>query len=227
MPMILPATLAYLSSLSQHNDKEWFNAHKDDYLRARANMADFARELLSLMQAHDKVQPERPGDNLYRIYNDVRFHKDKPPFNARFAGGFHRLKPYLRGGYYFQVVPGNSYVSCGFFGPHADDLKRIRQDIDLNHADWREVMSEPQLWATFGRMEGEQLKTAPSGYAKDHPAVDLLRYKQFIYRHRFTDAQVLQADAAARFDRAFQAIRPFFDYMSDVLTTNANGESLI
>lgn len=225
--MVQPSTLDFLRSLEQHNDKEWFNAHKDDYQRARANMADFARALLHRMQEHDKVQPERPGDNLYRIYNDLRFHKDKPPFNARFAGGFHRIKPHLRGGYYFQVVPGNSYVSCGFFGPNADDMKRIRQDIDLNHEEWREVLSEPKLWATFGHMVGDQLKTAPSGFAKDHPAVDLLRFKQYIFRHHFTDAQVMQPDAVERFDRAFQAIRPFFDYMSEVLTTNANGESLL
>jgi uncharacterized protein (DUF2461 family) len=87
--------------------------------------------------------------------------------------------------------------------------------------------SKPKLWATFGRLEGDQLKTAPTGYAKDHPAVDLLRYKQFIFRHRFADAQVMQADVVERFDRGFQAIRPFFDYMSEVLTTNANGESLV
>ena len=225
--MIQPSTLDFLRSLAQYNSKEWFNAHKDDYLRARANVADFARELLHRMKEHDHIQTERSGDNLYRIYNDLRFHKDKPPFNARFAGGFHRVKPQLRGGYYFQIEPGNSYVSCGFFGPNAEDLKRIRQDIDLNHEAWREVLSEPKLWATYGHMVGEQLKTAPSGYAKDHPAVDLLRYKQFIFRHRFTDAQVMQQDAVERFDRAFQAIRPFFDYMSEVLTTNANGESLI
>lgn len=227
MSMILPSTLDFLQSLEHNNDKDWFNDHKDDYLRARANMADFARQLLYRMKVHDQVEPERPGDNLYRIYNDVRFHKHKPPFNPRFAGGFHRKKPQLRGGYYFQIVPGNSYVSCGFFGPNASDLQRIRQDIADNHDEWRALLSQPALWATFGKMDGEQLKTAPTGYPKNHPAVDLLRYKQFIFRHRFSDAEVLQADAVERFDHAFQAIRPFFDYMSMVLTTNANGESLI
>lgn len=225
--MILPATLDFLRALEQNNAKEWFNAHKDDYQAARANMSDFARQLHTRMKAHDNIQTERGGDHLYRIYNDLRFHPNKPPFNCRFAGGFNRVKPHLRGGYYFQLVPGNSYLSCGFFGPNADDLRRIRQDIDHHHEDWREVLSTPKLWATFGRMEGEQLKTAPTGYAKDHPAVDLLRYKQFIFRRRFTDAEVLRDDVVERFDRGFQAVRPFFDYMSEVLTTNANGESLI
>ncbi len=224
---ILPSTLCFLQDLAQNNAKDWFQAHKPAYEQAHANVAAFAREFLKRMQNHDRIVTERSGHNLYRIYNDLRFHKNKPPFNPRFAGGFHRLKPQLRGGYYFHIEPGRSYVSCGFFGPNADDMKRIRTDIEHNYEDWAAIMALPGIQTTFGRMQGEQLKTAPAGYPKDHPGVEYLRYKQFIFRHYFTDAEVLAPDFVVHANAAFMAIRPFFDYMSEVLTTDGNGVSLI
>jgi uncharacterized protein (TIGR02453 family) len=223
---ISPATVDFLRELDAHNAKDWFLAHKTEYQKAHDNMAAFAGELLKAMQDHDSIVSERPGNALYRIYNDVRFHKNKPPYNPRFAGGFNRVKPLLRGGYYFQVKPGNSYCSCGFFGPNADDLKRIRQDIAENYEDWWALMEIPSLKDTFGMMQGDQLKTAPSGYAKDHPAVVLLRYKQFIFRHHFTDAEVVAPDFVQQVDWCYRNIRPFFDYMSELLTTDGNGVSL-
>lgn len=225
-PHITPATLRFLADLAANNDKAWFQAHKDAYTAAQAEVAAFALALRDRMLLHDRITPERPGNALYRIYNDLRFHKHKPPFNPRFAGGFHRVKPLLRGGYYFQVQPGNSYVSCGFFGPNAADLQRIRQDIDHNHADWTAILDAPAFKAKFGAMEGDQLKSAPTGYAKDHPAIHLLRHKQFIFRHRFTDAEVCEPGFLEACDASFRAVRPYFDYMSELLTTDANGEPL-
>jgi uncharacterized protein (TIGR02453 family) len=223
---ISPVTLAFLGDLARNNNKDWFQANKAVYQSAHQNMADFVQALQRLMLDHDRIVSERPGAALYRIYNDLRFHKHKPPFNPRFAGGFNRVKPHLRGGYYFQVQPGNSYVSCGFFGPNVEDLKRIREDIAAHGDDWRELLATPALRATFGDLEGEQLKTAPQGYPKDHPAVALLRYKQFIFRHRFTDAEVLAPDFVLRANACFRDVRPFFDYMSELLTTDGNGVSL-
>ena len=223
---IAPSTLDFLKDLDAHNTKDWFLAHKLDYQKAHDNMAAFANDLLKAMQDHDGIVSERPGNALYRIYNDLRFHKNKPPYNPRFAGGFHRVKPLLRGGYYFQIQPGNSYCSCGFFGPNADDLKRIRQDMADNYEDWFALLATPALKETFGAMQGDQLKTASAGYPKDHPAVTLLRYKQLIFRHRFTDAAVTAPDFVQQVDRCYRNIRPFFDYMSELLTTDGNGESL-
>jgi uncharacterized protein (DUF2461 family) len=68
------------------------------------------------------------------------------------------------------------------------------------------------------------LKTAPKGFPNDHEAIDLLRYKQYLLVRHFTDEEVLSASFLQEADKTFKAMRPFFDYMSEVLTTNANGE---
>ena len=56
------------------------------------------------------------------------------------------------------------------------------------------------------------------------PAIHLIRHKQFLFSHEFTDKEVLDDQFVVKMDSIFQAIRPFFDYMSTVLTTNMDGE---
>ena len=69
-------------------------------------------------------------------------------------------------------------------------------------------------------MEGSRLKTAPKGFERDHPEIDLLRYKQFILRHDFTAKEVLSKDFPEKMAVSFNEMRPFLDYMSDILTTD-------
>jgi uncharacterized protein (DUF2461 family) len=75
-------------------------------------------------------------------------------------------------------------------------------------------------------MTGEQVKTVPRGFDKEHPAIDLLRYKNYWFEVSFTDAEVTSPDFLKVVNQKFKSIRPFFDYMSSVLTTNENGEPL-
>ncbi|MBP6460581.1 MAG: DUF2461 family protein, partial [Crocinitomicaceae bacterium] len=79
----------------------------------------------------------------------------------------------------------------------------------------------------FGTLEGEQLKTAPKGYDKNHPAIDLLNYKQFLISKKFEDALVTSEAYLDEVFTLFQAMRPFFDYMSEILTTDLNGELIV
>jgi uncharacterized protein (DUF2461 family) len=69
--------------------------------------------------------------------------------------------------------------------------------------------------------------TAPRGYTTDHEAIALLRHKQFIVRHHFTDDEVISPDFLKQVNTMYKNVRPYFDYMSSVLTTDANGELLV
>jgi uncharacterized protein (TIGR02453 family) len=183
--------------------------------------------LILLMSKHDRIETISGKKALYRIYNDVRFSKDKSPYNPRFAGYMRRTKPLLRGGYYIWIRPGASRVACGFSYPNADDLKRIRQDIADDFTNWNKLLKAAAIKKNFGAMKGGKLKTAPRGFEKDHPAIDLLRFKQYWFEHTFTDKEVLAPDFANNVSKVFKSIRPLFDYMSDVLTTDLNGESVV
>jgi uncharacterized protein (TIGR02453 family) len=190
-------------------------------------MIDFVEALKTEMSRHDHIASISSKKSLYRIYNDVRFSKDKSPYKPRFAGYIRRVKPLLRGGYYFWIKPGGSHIACGFSYPNAEDLKRARMDILHNHKEWRKLLKLKSIQSTFGNMHGELVKTSPNGFPKDHTAIDLLRYKQYWFELSFTDKEVLSRDFLGNVNKAFKNIRPFFDHMSEVLTTDLNGESIL
>ncbi|MGZ3862980.1 MAG: DUF2461 domain-containing protein [Bacteroidia bacterium] len=220
-------TIDFLKTLSRNNDREWFAKHKHKYEAARENMVAFADALLTEMNKHDNIETESGKKSLYRIYRDVRFSKDKTPYCEYWGGGYRRATKKLRGGYYFHIEKGNSSVIGGFWGPNPDDLARIRQDIDLNSDEWRRILNERSFRKFFGNMRGEQVKSSPRGFDKSHEAIDLLRYKQFLIKHSFTDKEVLSKDFVKKVNDAFKKMRPFFDHMSEILTTDSNGEYIV
>lgn len=227
MAKITKENLDFIIKLSANNDRDWFNEHKADYVAQHENIISFADELLAKMNEHDNIETVSGKKSLYRIYRDVRFSKDKSPYKTHWSGGFKRATKQLRGGYYFHIQPGNnSFIGGGFWGPNKEDLLRIREDIATDGDEMRSIITSKDFVDTFGTLDGEQLKTAPKGFDKEHPDVDLLRYKQFIFGKNFTDKEVLAPDFVDVANETFQKMRPFFDYMSEVLTTDSNGSPL-
>lgn len=217
----------FLKDLSVNNNRDWFGQHKERYTDAHSNIIAFADALIAELNKHDHIETPSGKKSLFRIYKDVRFSKEKVPYNTHWSGSFKRATKKLRGGYYFRISPGNSFLGGGFWGPVPDDLKRIREDIDQNYPYWRALLNDKTFVTTFGKLGGEQLGSMPRGYAKDHPAIDLLRYKQFIIRHQFTDEEVLGPDFLYQVNDIYIKMRPFLNYMSEVLTTDGNGLSLV
>ncbi|HMQ74775.1 MAG TPA: DUF2461 domain-containing protein [Flavobacteriales bacterium] len=222
--LIDKTTLGFLKDLEANNEKAWFDAKKGRYQAAQANMVAFADALLERMRAHDRLSTVSGAKSLMRIYTDQRFHKDRPPYAPRFGGRLVRVKPALRGGYFFRIQPGGrSHVTCGFMGPEPDDLRLIRQDIAYDHDTWRRILRAKPLRALLGDLFGEELATVPRGHPKDHPAADLLRKKQFLLRRTFPDTEVMAPDFLDEVVKTYRAVRPWFDHMTAVLTSDANG----
>ncbi len=214
----------FLKDLQQHNDRDWFKDNKPRYDEALADAKLFYQSILENLKQHDNIEKIK----MFRIYRDVRFSKDKTPYNPHFAASFSRLGKELRGGYYLRVRPGESFLAGGFWEPNKEDLLRIRKEIEFNDLPIREIIAETKFKNIFGgKLEGSELKTAPKGFDKEHPAIDLIRKKGYIAVRNFTDKEVLSDDFLDQIDNSFRTLRPFFDYMSEVLTTNLNGESIL
>ncbi|MEO7990911.1 MAG: DUF2461 domain-containing protein [Chryseolinea sp.] len=225
--IIEKSTLDFLQKLSKNNNRDWFQVHKAQYLQVQLNVEHFLDALIAKMNVHDQLETASGKKGLYRIYNDVRFSKDKAPYNPRFAGYLRRVKPMLRGGYYIWIKPGGSRIACGFSYPNPDDLKRIRLDITRNYKEWNKMLNSKSIQSNFGAMKGEKVKTVPRGFSIDDPALDLLKFKQYWFERSFTDKEVLSPDFLSNVNIALKGIRPFFDYMTEVLTTDLNGESIL
>ncbi|MGZ3901746.1 MAG: DUF2461 domain-containing protein, partial [Bacteroidia bacterium] len=132
-----------------------------------------------------------------------------------------------RGTYYFHIEPGNTFVAGGFWGPNPEDLKRIRDEFSYDPGPFRKILKSKTFTKTFGKLQGERIKTTPKGFDANDAAIDLLRFKQFQLIKKFTDKEALDKNFMKEVNTAFKNMRPFLDYMSDVLTTDVNGIPVI
>ena len=222
-PRVHQSTFDFLNKLKKNNNREWFNTHKTEFQKEQQLIEVFADALLMKLSVHDVIETLSGKKSLYRIYRDTRFSNDKTPYKTKWSGSFRRATKYRRGGYHFNIEQGNSFIAGGFWGPVPQDLKRIRDDISFDAATLRTIVKSKSFVSMFGTLQGEQLTTAPKGFNTDHEAIDLLRYKQFLLIRPISDKEVLSKNFLKEADLTFQAMRPFFDYMSEVLTTDNNG----
>lgn len=224
MKSIPAEAFTFIRELRENNNREWFNQQKARFKVLETEMKSFYDEIARLMNRHDDLESHR----AYRIYRDIHFSKDKTPFKRYFAGEFVRRKPALRGGYYMHIEPdGHSFIETGFWGPNKNDLSRVRREWEMDATELYEILKDRHFKKYWGKMIGDKLKSAPTGFDRNHPDIDLINHKQWVFRHDFSDKEVLSGSFALKADECFQAIRPFLDYMSSVLTTNQNGESLL
>ena len=117
-------------------------------------------------------------------------------------------------------------IGGGFWSPNKEDLLSIRKAIEMED-ELKTILNNKELKALVGSMDGEQLKTVPQGFDINHPRIELLRYKQFLLRRPLTDEEVFSTEFKDLVVKTYQTMQPFFEYMTDVLTTDENGESLI
>ena len=222
--MISDSVFGFLKTLKKNNNRDWFNIHKSEFKNIELGVKQFYAKLYEQLNNVDSIDSFK----VFRIYRDVRFSKNKLPYKTHFSGSFHRTKPELRGGYYVHISPNNeSFIATGFWEPNKEDLFRIRKEFEMDSKEIRELMERDEFKSVWGELEGGALKTAPRGFDKLDPNIDLIRKKQFFFTKKFTDKEVLSKSFEKEIIDNFKVIRPYFDYMSSVLTTNLNGESIL
>lgn len=222
-PIVSSSNLDFLKLLKKNNNREWFNANKDTFIEHQNEIALFANALLLELNLHDVIETASGKKSLHRIYRDSRFSLDKTPYKTNWSGNFTRASKSRRGGYIFHIEPGNTYFGGGFQAPNPQDLKLVREDINFDDLPLRNILEDQKFMASFGTLIGDQVKTAPKGFDINHKAIDLLRYKQFKILKKFTDEEVLNPNFLKMANQVFRDMRPFLDYMTEVLTSDHNG----
>lgn len=216
--------LDFLKLLKENNDRDWFNDHKTEFKNLETKAKKNFNIVFDALKVHDDVDRVK----MFRIYRDVRFSKNKAPYKTHFSGSFSRRKPELRGGYYLHIQPNNeSFIAVGFWDPSKEDLLRIRKEFEMEDNEIRNIIKEKKFKSIWGGFTGDELKTAPRGFDKEHKAIDLIRKKQFVFTKKYTDNEVISPGFLKDVNVSFEVVKPYFNYMSSVLTTNINGEPLI
>lgn len=222
--MISKNVFNFLEALKSHNNREWFKSNISTFRTVESEVKNFHSHLYDELNQSDSID----NFKVFRIYRDIRFSKNKTPYKTYFSGSFHRTKPELRGGYYLHLAPNNeSFIATGFWNPDKEDLMRLRKEFEIDADEFRAIIAEPRFKANWGPLMGNELKSSPRGFAKQHPNIDLIRKKQFIFKKSYTDKEVLSDQFLQEVIYSFMVIRPYFDYMSSILTTNLNGEPIL
>lgn len=213
--MIPAIVFEFLTDLAAHNDKEWFQQNKSYFQKARKAFESCLSEMIERVKLVDpSVGNPSASECLFRIYRDVRFSHDKRPYKQNFGGyvAFGGRKSELPG-YYLQVEPGNSFFGGGLYCPQPPVLKKVRDEVSVYPEELRAILESADFTSTFGSLWDDQLKTAPKGFARDHKAIDLIRYKSYTALVSFSDAQCTEVSFNARVEEAIRRLYPLNQFL--------------
>lgn len=220
MKNISKASLKFLKDLKTNNNRDWFTANKSRYETAKEEFEEFVESLLlEIAKFDNSIGHHTAKDCIFRIYRDVRFSADKSPYKTHFGAhvtsAAKKSEIHSRAGYYIHIGPRESMLAGGAYLPTGDWLKAIRNEIAHNADGLRKILNSKGFKEYFGEMEGEQLKTAPRDFPKDHPEIELLKYKSFLATHRCKDSVVTSADFLKHAAKTFRALYPFDQFLNE------------
>ncbi len=217
MPQINKSTLQFLSALKLNNDRVWFASNRKTYDEARQNFEIFIQAIIDEIVKFDPIYKGLEAKScVFRINRDTRFAHDKSVYKTNF-GAFMVRGGKKNGdrfpGYYFHIEPGSSFVAGGAYVPPAPWLNAIRQKIDENAGELIRIVNNKEFKKYFGELDGEKLKTAPKGYPRDHPHIELLKMKSFLAYRSITDRELTSAGCFDLVVSAFRAMKPLHDFL--------------
>jgi uncharacterized protein (TIGR02453 family) len=225
-----PQALAFLRGLKKNNRREWFEAHRDDFVREISDPMKALIEELDVRFAG--LAPEFVGDprrSMFRIYRDVRFSKDKSPYKTHAALWIYHRAP-GRGvgkeidggaGFYVHLEPDASLVAAGLWMPPRPSLAKVREHFSHDLAGWKRAVTAPDVLKRLGGLndddDGVLLKRLPRGFEEGHPAEAWLRYNSFTMSRAYRDAEMLSPTLADKAMKDFALLVPMCRWLNRAL----------
>ncbi len=217
--MLTSSTLIFLKTLNSNNNKEWFNANRQQYEIAKEDMNALVSKILLSFSPIDKdIKLLSVKDCLFRINRDMRFSKDKSPYKTNLGAFFVRGgKKSNFAGYYLHIEPDKSFVGGGLYMPMADVLKKVRQEIDYNVNEFKNIVEGKKFKSFYTQgleMEKFSLANAPKGYEKGQPGIEYLKLKSFVATKSLTDEDLTSSTVLKKITKAFEALMPMVQFFN-------------
>lgn len=222
-------TLAFLRSLKRNNDREWFQLHKAEYdVHVKEPMIALIEQIATDLPGFAPELVADPRVSLYRIYRDTRFSENKAPFKTHVAAHF-PARGFARGtggALYVHISPDEVLIGGGLYMPAPVDLRLIREHIAEHHGGLRRIVASEAFCRAVGELTGERLSTMPRGYAKEHPAAEFLRFKQFLAGREFAATFATDARFYPELLNIFRAVAPLVRFLNGALRQQPAGLTL-
>ena len=217
----MKAIIHFLRQLQCNNNREWFNAHKEEFLKHQTRFHELVDEVIKEITVFDAdVAGLTAKDCTYRIYRDVRLSSDKSPYKCHFGafiakGG----KKAGNAGYYFHISTGGGeeYPYChmlaaGDYCYKPEVMKILREDIVNGEGDFDAVVKQAD--ASFTLDNDGALKRNPKGFPADAPYSEYIRLKYFCLTAIPDDEFWEGEDLAKRIASKFATTKPFLNYIN-------------
>ncbi|WBV60135.1 DUF2461 domain-containing protein [Chryseobacterium camelliae] len=209
-------TLNFLQKLGENNNREWFTENKALYTESQQNLIAFIEKLLQEMSGFDpelsKIDAKK---SLFRIYRDTRFSKDKSPYKTNFGASLGMGKGSQKGGYYFHLEPGKSFIAGGIYMPDSAVLKELRKEISLYGNEFLNILNNKDFKKHFPELDqDDKLKKVPQGFEKEDPMAEFLKLKNFIVVYSLKDEEILDKDAVKKLAKIFRLMKPLNDFLN-------------
>lgn len=223
--MIQHKTLQFLTQLRRHNNKAWFDEHRDQYEDAKSDMEKFIQ---TVIDKHGLKDPDILGLTakkcMFRINRDVRFSKNKQPYKTNFGASIDRGgKKSGFAGYYFHLEPGKSFMGGGIWMPEPSSVKNIRQEIDYNLPEFEAILKNNKFKQVYGGLytgdEGLKLVNVPRGFEKDNPAAEYLKFKSWLAIANLTNDEITGKNLIRKTTQAFEVLQPMIKFLNRALDT--------
>ena len=219
-----PGLFAFIRELADHNDRDWFKAHQDEFEeKVRQPALDFIEEFsepLLKISAHFVADPRKVGGSLFRIQRDTRFSKDKTPYKTHVGIHFQHVATrddVHAPGFYLHLEPSGSFAAAGLWRPSADNANQIRQAIVDDPARWKRAAYGRRFTEVYGALEGESLKRPPRGFDPEHPLLEDLMRKDFICSTRITQARATASGFLADYTATVKTATPLMRFLTEGL----------
>jgi uncharacterized protein (TIGR02453 family) len=208
--------LPFLKKLQANNNKEWFEANRTLYTKAKEEFESFVQDIISGIRKFDsKIEDLQAKQCIFRINRDVRFSKDKSPYKNNMGASINPGgKKSLEAGYYLHVQPEESFLAGGIYMPLPDKLAAIRQEIDYHPEPLLKILKLESFKKYFnGLDEEDKLKNAPKGYDNAHKHVELLKNKHFTVSYKLSNNDLTDPKIKTTIVSGFKAMHPFLEYL--------------
>ena len=212
-----PEGIAFLRELKENNDREWFTPRKNVYdEQLRLPMIELVRAIHGEMLRFAPEYVGEPAKCVFRIYRDTRFSKDKTPYKTHVAASFWRngVGKGSGAGYYFSISPEEVEIAGGLYAPEPDALLLVRQYLAEYHEDFRATFDSRKLKTLLGDLQGESVSRVPKGFHLEHPAIDLLKRKQFVFFISLDPNLATTPQLFTEVVKRFEAMAPFIEFLN-------------
>jgi uncharacterized protein (TIGR02453 family) len=211
----LKPVLTFLKQVKKNNNRVWFEAHRPAYELAKARFEVLVQALIDGLRPIEDLGDLQAKDCIMRIFRDIRFAKDKSPYRTNMGASIARGgKRHTRLPYYLHLEPGGSFIAGGLYMPEKPQLDRLRGMLAQDAGPLKAITGNRTFKRLFGDLRGEKLKVMPRGYPADHPEIELLKLKQFMAIHDFTDEEVLAPRFPTQALKVMAAMKPLLDYLN-------------